>query len=244
VSLKILFWDIETAPLVVTSWDLRKPFLTHKNIVSDTQLLCAAWKWLGHKAVHGITVKSDKPGDDRPVVAALRDVISQADVIVAHNGDKFDLRRLNARIAFHGLGPMAPPMTIDTLKVARKYFAFTSNRLDYLGKFLGVGRKIGTDFDLWLRAMAGDKKALVSMLSYNKQDVKLLEDVYLKLRPFMTNHPNSNLVDSFVCCPTCSSRAFTLMTDRLYRSVARHQYRCRSCGAWFVGDAVKTSKVK
>ena len=142
--MKIILWDVETAPLTVTSWGLYKPHLSHENILEDSSIICAAWKVLGEAGVKTVAVKPSKPREDRALVGVLRQALSTADVIVAHNGDKFDLKHLNARLAHHNLAPLPPIRTIDTLKVARKYFRFTSNRLDYLGAYLGVGRKIPT----------------------------------------------------------------------------------------------------
>lgn len=234
--MKIVLWDIETAPLIVTSWGLFKPYLSHDNILEDTSLLCAAWKELDEKPVHAVAIDPKEPRNDVEVVSTLRDALAEADVLVGHNGDKFDLKTLNARIAYHDLKPLPPIKTVDTLKVARKHFRFTSNRLDYLGKFLGVGRKIHTDYDLWLDILLrGDSKALDKMVAYNKQDVLLLQKVYKKLRPHMTNHPNRRLCDGEVC-PICGEddclqkRGFRL--TQLSKSQA---YQCQVCGGWSKG---------
>jgi len=131
--MKIILWDVETAPLIVTSWGLFKPFLSHENIIEDSSLICAAWKTYGEKEIESVAINAANPRNDLKVVKTLRAALASADVLVGHNGDKFDLKVFNARLACHGLDPLPPIKTIDTLKVARKYFRFTSNRLDYLG---------------------------------------------------------------------------------------------------------------
>lgn len=242
--MKIILWDIETAPMVVTSWGLYKPRLSHDNIIEGTSLLSGAWKTLGEKEIHAVAVHPAKPREDKGAVKAIREALASADVLVAQNGDRFDLRVLNARLVFHGLDPLPPIKTVDTLKVAKKYFRFDSNRLDYLGEFLGVGRKIHTDYDLWLKVLLnGDKAALAAMVKYNKQDVALLEDVYLRLRPFMQTHPNRRLTDGD-CCPLCGvagklqKRGF-----RLTRTTKRQAYQCQACGGWSSGEATERTKV-
>src|SRR5215831_5157430 len=244
--MKILIWDIETRPLVVTSWGLWKPYLTHENILQESGLICGAFKWLEEKQVHATQVDPKKPGDDSKVVRDLHMALSVADVIVAHNGDKFDLKKFNARAIVHGLDPLPPIPTVDTLKVAKKYFSFNANRLDYLGGLLGVGRKIHTDYGLWLEVMKGSREALEKMVRYNKQDVLLLEKIYLKLRPYIRNHPNENLhagEDERVC-PNCGSSRVQKRGFLFARTTQRQRYQCMGCRAWFSGETVKTVKVR
>ena len=125
-------------------------------------------------------------------------------------------------------------ITIDNIK-------FDSNKLDNLGKFLGLGEKLETGgFELWLGCMAGDMKSWKKMCDYNKQDVILLEKVYLALRPWMTNHPNLGVLDGFKNhCPNCDS---CHVTHRGYGLNSKSKYerlQCQDCSAWFKGVNVK-----
>lgn len=242
--MKILIWDIETAPMVVTSWQLFKPFLSPDNILKESTILCAAWKWLGDKKVEAVAVDPAFPDADGVVVAKLHALLSAADVLVAHNGDKFDLRKFNARALFYGLPPLPPIQTVDTLKVARQYFALNSNKLSYLGQFLGLGKKLHTDYSLWLKVMNGDKEALAHMVKYNKQDVVLLEKVYLALRPYIRNHPNQNLYGPVECCPTCGSKEFVKRGFKHQRTTRRQQFQCSSCSSWFCGETIQLTGLR
>lgn len=242
--MKITLWDIETAPLVVTSWGLFKPYLSHNNILEDTTLICAAWKDLDNKTVHSVAIDPSNPRDDRAVVEELREALAESDVLVGHNGDKFDLKTFNARLIYHDLQPLPPSKTIDTLKVARKHFRFTSNRLDYLGEFLGVGRKLHTDYALWLDILLRkDEKALAKMVAYNKQDVLLLQKVYKKLRPYMVNHPNHRLCDGEVC-PICGSKdSLQKRGFRLTQLTKAQAYQCQVCAGWSKGRAEERTEI-
>lgn len=242
--MKIILWDVETAPLIVTSWGLFKPFLSHENIIEDSSLICAAWKTYGEKEIESTAINIATPRNDLKVVKTLRAALASADVLVGHNGDKFDLKVFNARLACHGLDPLPPIKTIDTLKVARKYFRFTSNRLDYLGQFLKVGRKIPTGYKLWLDILLhNNADALAKMMKYNKQDVALLEGVYDALRPFMTNHPNHRLTDGEVC-PVCGEEGSLQKRGFRMTRVSRSQaYQCQVCGGWSTGPVVERTKV-
>jgi uncharacterized protein YprB with RNaseH-like and TPR domain len=238
---RILLWDIETTPMVVTTWGLFKPHLSHDNIRQESLIITAAWKWLGEDKVDSVSINIARPRQDRGVIQRLHKVLGEADVLVGHNGDKFDLRKFNARAIFHSLAPLPEIPTIDTLKVAKKLFYFNSNRLDYLGKFLCGKGKIHTEYNLWLNVMGGDEKALTDMVRYNKEDVRVLEQVYLRLRPYMRRHPSAALYREKVCCPTCGGEEFQRRGWKYQQATRRQQFKCTSpwCGAWWSGGYEK-----
>jgi DNA polymerase elongation subunit (family B) len=240
---RILLYDIETSPIVATTWTLFKPVLSHENIIDESRIISAAWKFYGDSEVQAISVSPKRPKNDKPVVETLHNVIKSSDVLVAHNGDKFDLRKFNARAIFHGLSPLPSIPTIDTLKVARKVFAFNSNRLDYLGQFLCGTGKIPTTYDLWLRVMAGDEGAMEEMIEYNKMDIIVLEKVYEKLRPYIRNHPNASLYADISCCPVCASQSLIKRGFKYQKTTKRQQLQCKECGAWCSGKFIGRSEV-
>lgn len=155
-----------------------------------------------------------------------------------HNCKQFDIKWANRAFIKYELKPPSPYKVIDTLTMARSYFKFNSNRLNDLGQFLGVGSKLETGgFDLWKRCMLGDKKAFKKMCQYNRQDVVLLEKVYLKLRPYMHNHPVISTQNSFIC-PICGSshlqsRGFIQLSGGVFR---KRRYQCQECGKWCSGE--------
>jgi len=249
--MKILFLDIETSPITYTGWGMYDQNHNTDDILEDWRMISAAWGWsesdqisaIGWKATTDRKISPLWGFDDRQVVEALHRQICKADVLCAHNGDAFDIKKFNARCIKLGLKPVPPLPTIDTLKVARKHFKFTSNKLDYIGQFLDVGAKIETSKGLWNRVIRGDKSALKEMIEYNKQDVVLLKKVYEKLRPWMQNHPNRNLWSDVEVCPACGSK--DLLTDG-YRTTQTMRYKrlcCKDCGNRSKGSVVK-HKVK
>jgi hypothetical protein len=187
-------------------------------------------KWLGGKIITralcdyaGYTPYSE---DDTLLVSDLWELFNEADIIIAHNGDKFDIRKSNTRFIEHGLTPPEPYKTIDTKKVAKKYFGFNSNKLDDLGKRLGVGRKLKHEgFELWLGCLKGDQKAWEKMKRYNKQDVLLLERIYLKLRPWIQNHP-------YVGGCNCGSPKLQKRGIGINKSGRYQRFQCTNCAAW------------
>lgn len=231
---KIICFDIETQPMVVHTWGLDPGYVSHDNIISDWALISAAWKEVGKERVHAAVVK--EVGDDYEVVSKLRDALAEADVWVSHNGDKFDIKKLNARIIYHGLPPLPLVPSVDTLKEIKKVAAFSSNKLDYLTKTL-IGRgKIHVEYKLWLDVMRGSKKALKEMVEYNKMDVLRLEELYLRIRPYMKSHPHMgvmNGLDRNITCPRCGSDHVKKNGIRITAAgLKKQEIQCQSCGSF------------
>jgi DNA polymerase III epsilon subunit-like protein len=234
---KILLWDLETSLSVLAAFSLYPNFIDHKNIIKEPFILCGAYKWLGKKTVKGIrlTKKELLAGDDRRIVEHLCNVVREADIVVGHNGDKFDLKWLKGRAIFHDLPPVNHVKTIDTLKVARRYGRLLSNRLDYLGHLLLGEGKLHTSPGLWMRCLEGDLDALKEMLDYNKVDVELLEKVYLRYRPWIENHPNVAVIikGTQETCKACGSNK-THKNGIFHSQAKRYQkYKCKACGHSF-----------
>jgi len=239
-SPRVLFWDIETSLQTAAVFKLfGEDYINHENLIQERYIICASWKWAGDKKVESVSILDDPklfakdPFSDYHVCKVLYEVLSQADVIVAHNGDGFDLKYLRTRLIINGFPPLPPVATLDTLKTARSLFMFNSNRLDYLGKILGVGRKIKTSPGLWLKMLQGDFSGMPEMVKYNKQDVLLLEDVFNKLAPHMPNHINRELFGQKVGCPRCGSKH--VQSRGLHRAITKvyQRFQCQSCHGWF-----------
>ena len=234
---RVLVFDIETAPMRSYTWGMWKQNVGINQIISDW--FCISWsaKWLFEESVLSDVLKPSevRKENDKRIMKSIWALINEADVVIAHNGNKFDLRKLKTRFLKHGLGKPSPYQSIDTLLHARKQFAISSNRLDYLGEFLGLGRKLETGgFELWDSCMSGDKEALERMVTYCNQDVLLLESVYLALRAWISPHPNIGLyvkenVDS---CPTCGSSNLKLESTYETPVNSYDALKCSDCGAW------------
>jgi DNA polymerase elongation subunit (family B) len=232
---KVVLFDIENAPSLGWFYDLWK----EGNIVgteAEQYFLSFAYKRLGERKVHSFALpdfKGYKPGseDDEQLVRALWKIFDEADILIAHNGDAFDVKKANARFAYYNLKPPSPYKTVDTLKVARRYFKFTSNKLDELANYLGYGRKLAhTGFHLWKGCMTGDPKSWKHMVAYNKQDVVLLEKIYKHFLPWMTNHPS--FIDKLTDCPNCNSTHLQRRGEGFNKLGKYQRVQCMDCGAW------------
>ena len=213
--------------------------------MKERQIISFAWKWLGEKEVHVLALPNfpgyrKNPDDNRALVRKLYDLISRADILVGHNVDGFDDKMANTDFICAGFPPPPAHKTVDTLRVARERFRFNSNKLDDLGARLGLGRKVKTGgFSLWAGCLRGYPKSWDLMMRYNRQDVALLEKVYLRLRPWMKNHPDMNAADRHIGCPVCRS----LKMVRWGRQINAHgisiRYMCRDCGKCSSGKIIK-----
>lgn len=238
---KILFLDIETSYIIAKVWGLWKPTISPSQIVQDSYMLCASYSWLGEDKVHSLscTKKEILACNDKRIVAKLCEQILEADLVVGHNVDKFDLKRIKSRVIFHRLPSINHIKTIDTLKSVRKNAGFCSNRLDHLGHILGVGRKIENTTGLWDHVMAGSMKHMKDMVKYCDQDVQLLKDVYIELRPYMEDHPQLSMItgnQEHDPCPACDS-INSIKYGFKYKLKNKYQrYMCRDCGNSFTGQ--------
>lgn len=239
---KILVWDIETAHALAAIFSLYQQGTPPQNIKQEWYIICAAWKWLGEKRVYGVSVLDDKerfeksPHDDYHVVKTVYEVIKEADAIVHHYGDNFDIKKFNTRLIAYGFDPLPDIPQIDTYKICKAKFKFMSNKLDYVSKYLGFGGKMETSTGLWLKCLLGVKSAVREMLTYNKQDVEVLEKVYQRLAPYSPvsqRKLNMNLWygDNNVC-PTCGSGKLHRRGYRRTRLSSFARFQCQECGSW------------
>lgn len=215
-GMKTLIYDIETAPTQAYVWSNWKTNVT--GTIQDWYMLCFVYKWEGDDSIGFVSLPMDpswepQSNNDTYVVERLIALFDAADVTVAHNGDRFDRRKANARCILNNIDQPSPYTTVDTKKIAAREFAFNSNSLNNLAGYFDMGKKVQhTGFQLWLDCMAGDADGWELMHEYNVQDVLLLEELYLKLRPWsglpgkpMAPNMNHFKENGSKSCPKCGS---------------------------------------
>lgn len=228
---KVLLLDIETTPNLAWVWGKYE-----QDVIAfekEWRVLSVAYKWLGEPGIYCRSTKDDR-GDEH-LIQTVRNLLDEADIVVAHNGDSFDIPKLNTRILYHGITPPSPFRTVDTKKLAKRYFKFNSNSLNDLGQYLGLGKKLpNAGFSLWKGCMDGDEKSWNQMIEYNIQDVDLLEKIYLTLRPWMSNHPNMVLLSTteLTGCAICGGKRLHKRGTALSKTTVRQRYQCQDCGGW------------
>jgi len=232
---KILTIDIETSPNIAYVWGLWKQNVGLNMLKDRTYVMSYAAKWLGSDKV---LYEENRHGDDRDLIQSLIDLLDSADIVIAHNANKFDLPTINARAVEHGIKPPSPYKVVDTLSVAKKHFRFTSNKLEFIADALGCAPKLKHQhfpgFELWLQCLKQNDKAWKEMKEYNVQDVLTLEEVYLKLRPWIKNHPNIGVLDEqdVPVCPKCGGRHINYRGYVTTNVSKFRKFVCMDCGGW------------
>jgi predicted RNA-binding Zn-ribbon protein involved in translation (DUF1610 family) len=230
--MKILLLDIETAPNKVYTWGLWKQNISLNQIDEVGYTLSWAAKWYKDKHTMFSSVHKDGKKEMLKQVYAL---LEKADVVIHFNGTTFDIPILNQEFVAMGWTPPAPFQQIDMLRVVRASFRLTSNKLDFVLRFLGIPGKVEhKGMSLWRDCMAGCSKAWRIMERYNKGDVTKLEQVYVRLLPWIKGHPNYGLYynrGEYVC-PNCGSTHLVKKGKRFTTVFTFHRWKCKSCGTW------------
>ncbi|KKW09810.1 MAG: hypothetical protein UY48_C0053G0012 [Candidatus Gottesmanbacteria bacterium GW2011_GWB1_49_7] len=249
---KIIAWDIETLPMLAAVWHTGEQRIHSNQIVESTSIACASWQDIAQDDITSVSLLDDPkrfkrdPYDDISLVkkihAMLMNVGECGDILLHQNGDRFDLKKVKARMIFHSLDPLPPIQTIDTLKASRLIGGFDSYRLDYMDKkIIGGPGKIDTrGMDMWTEACAPKSphsmrvKAMQELVHYNRGDLPPLIREYQRFLPYMSRHPN-RAIGIGECCPRCGGKARTHVGyhDKITRRYPT--YRCHSCRGIYEG---------
>lgn len=235
--MKILILDIETAPNLAYVWRFFKENIGPKQVAQNSTLLSYCAKWVGEEQNFYDDCREDL--DELKLTLGLSALLDQADVVVAHNGVRFDVPKINTACLRNGIAPPSPFKQVDTFQVVKKRFKFESNSLEHVADHLDLPlkklkHKKFPGFELWLECLRGNSEAWEEMKEYNIHDVLVLEQLYLKLLPWIDNHPNHGVIaeEDVPVCPKCGSkhvqkRGFAHTTTGKYQ-----RFVCNSCGGW------------
>ena len=229
---KILLFDVETSFYHFVGWGTYKQYIQHYQITEHQYIISWAAKWLYDDNVQSdvVTSKESKNRDDKRILKSIWKLLDEADIVIGHNGDRFDLRKLRWRFISEDMQPPSPFRIIDTLKIARREFFAPSYKQDFLTKYFHLQNKLETNFQLWKDCEAGIPEKLEEMVEYNRHDVMGLEELYLKIRPYIHNHPNLGVLMDKDVCPTCGADDIVETNSEYITSANRFLvYRCNSC---------------
>lgn len=235
---RILFLDIETRPAVVYSWSLFDVTVGIDQIIDPGGTICFGAMWAGERKVQ---FYSDwQHGHDEMVRQAHR-LFTEADAIVTYNGDRFDIPKLQGEFITANLPPPPPPTSIDVYKAVKK-LGLLSNKLAFVGPLLTGDDKLKHEgFRLWTKVIDGDPSAQRKMQKYCSQDVKLLERVYEKVKPYVRNHPHLGFT-SAGSCGACGSSRVQRRGVRRTKASFIERLQCLDCGSWSDGKRTAAAK--
>lgn len=249
---RILSLDIETSPVMGYVWSLWKQNVGLNQIAKEWCILSFCAKWLGDdRVIYHDTSQQRNKEDDKHLVRKLWRLLDRADIVVAQNGVRFDVKKINARFILLGMPPPSPFRVVDTMLEARKNFGFTSNKLEWLTDKLCTTHKKQKHkkfpgFELWRECLSGNPEAWAEMREYNVDDVLSLEELYLVMRPWMSGHPNVGNYDdkpgNGPKCPHCGSTNVRRKGLRHTQVGQYPRYHCQGCGAWSRGRLTTNTK--
>jgi DNA polymerase elongation subunit (family B) len=236
--IKRLFFDIETGyyTLKIKAFQLKNyiKYFNPDTIEKDKEIICISYKWQYDDKVHTVDFRKG----EKQMLKKFIKVLGEADEIIGHNIDNFDVKELRARCIRYGVLMFPTYRTLDTLKKAKQYFRFASNKLDYIGKFLNVGKKLDhAGFELWEQCIDDrDDKAINEMIAYCENDVILTEDAYSVLSPYLYHNTNYAVLSGGKKweCPECAGndvefyKAYTTAMG-----VVRRNMKCRDCNTQY-----------
>lgn len=230
-----LFFDIETSPNIGLFWEAGyKKNIDYSNIIQERAIICICYKWEDEKTVHFL--HWDSKQCDKTLIEKFIKVANMAHELVGHNGIKFDLAWIRTRCLFHKIKMFPNYTTIDTLRIARAKFKFNSNKLDYIAQFLGMGKKIKTEFGLWKDILLKkDKIAMAKMIKYCQKDVVLLEKVYKELSLHVDAKTHFGVIfgQDRGTCPECGSDDIMRMRKFTTASgLPKITYQCQTCNKY------------
>jgi len=238
---RILTLDIERLPgrVELDMWhprDFRRlNYVAPDKWASLPTTVCLSYKWYDEKKV-GFIAAWEQPDDPWYVARQAWHLIDEADWVVTFNGVAFDLKILRQDWAMaDGVGlPMPTPWrNIDLFQVARREFAFESKSLKHLCDRLNLPNKAGHyDAKVAQAAADGDEAARRKLIRYSKQDSRITELVFDRLRPYVRGI-NWALYgpDGTKCCPNCGSEDLEPAGFAAVAVVRYAAYRCTACGS-------------
>lgn len=234
---KVLILDIETAPIVSYTWGTFQQNVALNQIVEDWAVLSWSAKWLGTDNVMYEDTRNEKnPRNDKKILQTIWKLLDEADVVIGQNSKSFDIKKLNARFILNGMQPPSSFRQIDTMRLAKKHFAFTSNKLEYMTKNLCTDNKKSSHakfggFDLWKECLNGNVEAWEAMKEYNITDILSTEELYKKLQPWDRSLNWDVYHDAFHVMCHCGSTDFK-KNRFVYTDSGKYQrYTCKNCGA-------------
>lgn len=176
---KIGTLDIETSGLEANGFTSLMLSWYVKTVGKNEYIGCC----IDPKDIHNPKVK------DKKVVQALVDLLMshKYDIMITYFGTRFDVTYIRSRAMYHKIPfPVyGEILHLDLYYTVRNKMRLGSNRLESVCDFLEIPGKTKLVFSTWSKAMYGDTQALKYIYDHNKFDVKILEDVFHRLKMYI-----------------------------------------------------------
>lgn len=232
---KILLFDIEASMAKVYTYDLFRPFISHKDIIEPARMIAFSAKWYGKK---GTKFYSEYHNSRKEMLDAMHAFLDEADVVAGYNSKRYDVPYVTGELLAEGYTPPSPYKQVDLYQVVKKNSRFLSKKLDYVSERLLDDHKHEYSMaEMWRTVDNPDtdeetrKREWNRMKRYAVKDTNLLEPLMDKLLPWLKlPHPRTD--DEGLRCRNCNSESLQR------RGVARTmqseyaRFQCTDCGTW------------
>lgn len=232
---KILYIDIETSPNIMMVWSTGKQFVGHTQIIDERKIICISYKWSGSDKTYNVHWGVKKQCD-KSLLEKIIPVMNKADLIIGQNHERFDIKWINTRLAFHNLTPInIKTLTmLDTMKLAKANFYLNSNSMAYMSKFLGVEQKMDGGGYARVKSIVldKDKEALAEHIEYCNGDIKTTEELFERMKPYVELTKSLGFIEtgSRDVCPSCGSGDPVKTSNYYYTKVSKfNKYQCTEC---------------
>lgn len=253
---KLLFLDIEKTQALSGHFDQWQVNLSQDHKFRESHILSHSFAW-GNGVVEGSVLDADELKKDvlrsfieddittridENLVYELWALLDNADVVVAYNGKRYDIKEINSAFLKYGLSPPSPYKVIDPMVIAKQKFRLPFKSMKYLAEFLGVTLKIeNSGIKLWKACLLGDHKAIETMLEYNKGDIVTLRDIFYKIIAWGNDGVNMALYNESgsPSCPHCASTDLEEVSGKfVYTAESKYVlYKCNTCTAKVRGNS-------
>ena len=153
-------------------------------------LLCCSIKQYGVKGI--TTLRADKykswaknRTNEKEFIQAVADELDKYDILIFHNGERFDKKYFNAKCMQYNIKPIfRHKKLIDPIQLSWKHLRLGRNSLAALIDYLQIPvKKTPIELHKWMEAsLEGSKKAMDLICTHCEYDIITLEQVYDRLR--------------------------------------------------------------
>jgi DNA polymerase elongation subunit (family B) len=236
---KILVFDIECTGMILESYGLYNQNHNHKDIIEDWSMLSYAAWFVNEDKIHYLDNRySLDYRDDRQIIEGLYHLISQADWIIGHNSDKFDIKKFNTKAEKYELPARHDAIQYDTIKMLKARYALPSFSLDYAAQYFELKERKSSHGkfpgkSLFNECKNGNQDAWLELEQYNKQDVKVTWELFQRL----AKHDKRINLTAFYQKQTCicGNQSFFKNGLKYARNGVFQSWRCHQCSKTFVG---------
>lgn len=237
---KVLFYDLESTPLLAYIWQPGEQYVGHSQLHKDRNMwdiICITYCYNDGKPAKHLDFDYDKQ-DSTEMIKEFDRLAAKADIVIGKNNKRFDDKMINAIRMFKDLpcDPSWMKYTGDLERQMRKYFRLPSQSLDYISHKLGLGGKIKMQISDWIDIIEKNPnglKAFNKMIKYGKKDITDTRAIWNYLEahcePIFNMAALNDQGTAVLRCRHCASPKLHKDGFKTTTSARYQIYKCNDC---------------